>query len=249
MVSGVDSPPDDRFEHDTIGDEQRDQGRRELSSRLNEAQEDERRRIARELHDELGQSLTAIKLRMEARGRLQGVSPEEADSTSVKMIEDAIEQVRRIALTLRPSLLDDLGLMPALRWLADQAAEHRGLQVHLRAEPAHERLVPEVETTCFRVAQEALTNVARHAQASRVVIDLQQDGGWLRMSVQDDGVGFDAEAARRNALRGGGLGLLGMQGRAMLVGGRLDIESAPGQGTLVRARLPWRARSESGTPR
>jgi signal transduction histidine kinase len=141
-------------------------------------------------------------------------------------------------------MLDDLGLGPALRWMADQQAERGGFAVHFGADFPDTRLAPEIETACFRIAQEALTNIARHAQAKRVAIELRHVGDALRMAVQDDGRGFDVAEARERAKAGGSAGMLGMQERAALIGGQLEIESAPKQGTTVRVRFPWRARQE-----
>lgn len=211
-----------------------------LSRQLLVAQEDERRRMARELHDELGQMLTAIKINLLSRARLKGRSPDELDAETIQLVEDALQQVRGLALALRPSMLDDLGLGPALRWMADQQAERGGFIVQVGALLPEVRLAPELETACFRIAQEALTNVMRHAQAKRVAIELHHEGDALVMTVQDDGRGFDVAAVRARANAGGSVGVLGMQERAALLGGRLEIESAPGGGTTLRARLPWR---------
>jgi len=213
----------------------------QLSRRLLAAQEDERHRLARELHDELGQALTAIKINLQARSRFKNQSPAELDAENVRLIEEAIQQVRRLALALRPSMLDDLGLAPALRWMAEQVAERSGFGVQFGADFPDTRPAPDLETTCFRIAQEALTNIARHAQAKRVVIELRHQGDELLMTVQDDGRGFDAIEARARATAGGSVGVLGMQERAELAGGKIEIESAPGRGTVVRARFPWRA--------
>lgn len=215
-----------------------------LSRRILDAQEAERRRLARDLHDELGQALTAIKINLQARDRLKGQSPAELDAENIELIESAIQQVRQLALALRPSMLDDLGLLPALRWIADQAAERGGFSVQLGADFPDTRLAAVIETVCFRIVQETLTNIARHAQAKRVAIELRHDGDTLLMTVQDDGRGFDVAAAHARATAGDSFGMLGMQERAELVGGKLEIESAPGQGTVVRARFPWQAAGE-----
>ena len=215
-----------------------------LSKRVIEAQEIERRRLAGELHDELGQALTAIKINLQARGRFKGQSPEALDAENIRIVDDALLQVRRLALALRPSMLDDLGLGSALRWMADQQAERGGFVVHFGADFPDTRLAPELETTCFRIAQEALTNIARHAQAKRVAIELRQAGDTLVMAIHDDGRGFDVAAMRARATAGASIGLLGMKERATLAGGSLDIESSPKRGTILRARFPWRTREE-----
>jgi signal transduction histidine kinase len=135
-------------------------------------------------------------------------------------------------------MLDDLGLVSALRWYVDRQAQRTGVVAQFTADPLDARLPPELETTCFRVAQEALTNVARHAQARHVNVRLRQREAELELVVEDDGSGFDVPAARARAARGVSMGLLGMEERVLLVGGRIDITSAPGRGTEVRARFP-----------
>jgi PAS domain S-box-containing protein len=212
----------------------------QLSRRLLAAQEDERRRVARELHDELGQALTVIKINLQARERLKDRTPAGLDAENIRIVDDALQQVRRLALALRPSMLDDLGLLPALRWMAEQTAGRAGFAVHLDADIPELRLSPEVETACFRIAQEALTNIARHARAERVTIELRREDGMLALAVQDDGRGFDTAAVLERTRAGGSTGVLGMQERAALAGGRLEMESMPGRGTTVRARVPWR---------
>jgi PAS domain S-box-containing protein len=213
-----------------------------LSRRVLEAQETERRRVARELHDELGQALTAIKINLHARERFRDQSPQELDSENIRIIEDALQQVRSLALALRPSMLDDLGLIPALRWIAEQTASRGGMAVHFHSSNADVRLAPEIETACFRIAQEALTNVARHANARQVRIELGQDDDVLVLSVKDDGEGFDVTTMRERAKSGGSMGVLSMQERATLIGGQLEIESIPGQGSIVCLRCPVRMR-------
>jgi len=138
--------------------------------------------------------------------------------------------------------LDDLGLEPALRWYANRQASAGGMQLRFRAEPLEQRLDPLIETECFRVAQEALTNVVRHSKARNVMVNLERLDGQLHLSVKDDGIGFDVAAHRGEAVRGASLGLLSMEERATLAGGGLKFHSAPGEGTEVRAWFPikWR---------
>ncbi len=218
---------------------------RALSGRVLEAQETERRRLAIELHDELGQALTAIKFNMLARERSQDRSPAEQNAADLGIVEDALQQVRRLALALRPSMLDDLGLVPALRWIVEQTMARGNLDIQLRASDFQARFKPEIETACFRIVQESLTNIVRHAQARQVRIDLFQDGRTLVLCIADDGCGFDPGAAQRRALVGENMGLLGMQERAALVGGRLTVDSAPGRGCTVRLRCPLTLRGEA----
>ena len=207
-----------------------------LSRRVLEAQETERRRVAHELHDELGQALTAIKINLQTRVRFQGGAADGSDIENIRILEDALQQVRRLALALRPSMLDDLGLGPALRWLAGQSATRSEFEITLNIPVLEPRLPPEMETACFRIVQEALTNIARHASAKHVTINLQREDHAVTLSVQDDGCGFDLAAAQARAIGGGSLGVLGMQERAMLVGGRLDISSTLGQGSHLQLR-------------
>jgi PAS domain S-box-containing protein len=211
---------------------------RSLSRRVLEAQELERRRVAHELHDELGQSLTAIKINLQARERFKDRSPTELNAENLRIVEDALQHVRRLAVALRPSVLDDLGLIPALRGIAEQTATRSGFEVHFQPAIADQRLPPDVETACFRVVQEALTNITRHANAKRVDIDLFHDGEALVLGIHDDGCGFEVAAVRERASAGDSIGLLGMKERATLLGGQLDIESIPGLGSTVRMRCP-----------
>jgi len=220
-----------------------------LSRRLVEAQETERRNIARELHDEIGQALTVMQLNLQAM--LQ--SPGADDLTprlnqSLKVVERVLEQVQDISLDLRPSILDDLGLEPALRWYTDRQAALVGLKVKFHADRLEQRLDQVIETECFRVAQEALTNVVRHAQAKTVTVELRTKEGQLHLHVRDDGIGFEVAAVREKAVRGASLGLLSMEERAVLAGGRFECNSAPGQGAEVHAWFPLKWQTPSPEP-
>jgi signal transduction histidine kinase len=211
-----------------------------LSQRVLEVQEQERRRVAMELHDELGQSLTAIKINLQLGERFKDRAPPELYAENLRIVEEALKQVRHLATGLRPAVLDDLGLAPALKWMAEQSASRSGFEVVFHHERTQGRLAPEIETACFRIVQEALTNISRHAQAHRVDIRLQRDGADLLLYVQDDGLGFDLAAMQERAMAGGSLGVLGMQERATLLGGQLSVVSALGQGCTVQLRAPWR---------
>jgi signal transduction histidine kinase len=214
------------------------QRQRTLSRRLLTAQEEERRRVAVELHDELGQILTAVKINLESLERAP-----DADATPprlssmIESVDDALQRVKDIALDLRPSVLDDLGLEAALRWFTDRLARHAGVAAHLSID-ALPVLEPGLQTACFRVTQEALTNVDRHARAHQVWIDLHVLDGALELTVRDDGVGFEVAAAKARAISGESVGLLGMQERVSLLGGDYDILRIPSGGTQVRARFP-----------
>jgi signal transduction histidine kinase len=170
---------------------------------------------------------------------------------SLEEVERVLEQVHDISLDLRPSILDDLGLEPALRWYTERQAALVELKVGFHADRLEQRLDPMIETECFRVAQEALTNVVRHAQAKAVTVELRKEDGQLHLRVRDDGVGFDVTPVREQAVRGASLGLLSMEERALLAGGGLEFKSNPGQGTEVHAWFPlkWQTPpSESATP-
>jgi PAS domain S-box-containing protein len=208
-----------------------------LSRQLISAQENERRRLARELHDEIGQSLTAISVNLQAVKVVSGKSAQPHVEEAIAIVEKTIDQVRHLSLDLRPSLLDDLGLEAALRWYADRQIRRTGLTIHLDTNLGSCRLPAEMETACFRVAQEALTNVVRHARARRVWIELQQRGSAVELVIRDDGVGFDLKGARKRVSEGGCFGLSGMQERSELLGGEFTVESWPGQGTSIRARF------------
>jgi signal transduction histidine kinase len=210
-----------------------------LSQQLMQAQEAERRKLARELHDEIGQALTAVKINLQAARALDGAnSMVDRLDESIGIVDQAIQQVRNLSFDLRPSLLDDLGLVAALRWYLDRQAQRVGYSADFVTEPREIRATPGLETVCFRVVQEALTNIARHARASHVRVELDCGKTELRLLVRDDGVGFDVANARRRAAGGESLGLLGMQERVFLSGGRIDIDSALGKGTEIGARFP-----------
>ena len=211
-----------------------------LSRHVLEAQETERRRLAVELHDELGQSLTAIKINLQTHERFKEQVPGDLFAENIRIVEDALQQVRRLSLALRPSMLDDLGLVPALRWIAEQTAARGGFAVKVDSFIPSVRLATEIETACFRIVQEALTNIVRHAHATQVDIELRQEGDFMVLCVRDDGCGFDIIAMRERALAGGSIGVLGMQERAVLIGGLLEMQSTPGQGSAMQLRCPLR---------
>ncbi len=212
-----------------------------LSRRLLAAQESERRSLARELHDDFGQFLTAIRLNLEAARR--GTTGEAARhlAESLLLVDQAVDRVRSLALELRPAILDDLGLVAALRWLVKRQSEHAGFEGRVSSARFEARLPTSVETCSFRLVQEALTNVVRHAHATRVDVELEVVGEELRIVVRDDGRGFDVRAARQRASRGDSLGLLSMHERATLAGGQLEITSLIDKGTTIDARIPLTA--------
>jgi PAS domain S-box-containing protein len=218
-----------------------DEALRTYSRRLVEVQEEERKRIARELHDKIGQVLTAVKLNLQA---LQNASETSASKPyieeNIAAVDEALQRVRDLSLELRPSLLDELGLAAALRWYVARYAQRTGIVTQAVTESfeAGERIPRDIETACFRIAQEALTNTARHAQARRAWVKLRRLKGEIVLEVKDDGVGFDPETLRKYSSSAATLGLRGMEERALAVQGWLEIESAPSGGTAVRAHFP-----------
>jgi two-component system sensor histidine kinase UhpB len=207
--------------------------RREATGRVLDGQEAERLRIAQELHDQIGQELTAVLL---ALARVERRVPEEL-AEDIREVQDSVrgslEDLRRIAIELRPEALDDLGLESALAVLCERFSEGAGLEVNQRIAPDLPELSPEAELVVYRVAQEALTNIAKHAGARRVSVLLVRRPGLVNALIEDDGHGFGpAEEAQ------GGIGLAGMRERLALLDGRLTIESSPGTGTSLVAEVP-----------
>ena len=204
----------------------------ELSAKLLRAQENERRSLARELHDEVGQSLSAILMEAES-AEFADQLPEIREHLSAvrSLAEKTVNEVRDLALLLRPSMLDDFGLVPALNWHAREMTKRTGLNVVLSADDSADDL-PDDHTTCiYRLVQEAVNNCARHANAHTVEVDVKREERRVILSVRDDGAGFDPRFVR-------GLGLLGMEERVRRLGGQLEIDSRPGKGTRITAELP-----------
>ena len=210
-----------------------------LSAKLVDAQEEERRTISRELHDEVGQSLSALLVDL---GNVLATVPEENIparrllDTVKKLAEQSLQSVRNRALLLRPSMLDDFGLVPALRWQTREASRRTGTIIELAAEETADELPDDYKTCVYRVVQEALNNVLKHSDAQSVQIVVRQEKDRLLLSIQDDGKGFDVRHTR-------GLGLVGMEERVRHLGGVFVIQSKPGQGTHLRVDLPLRGES------
>ena len=207
---------------------------RDALRRVVSAQELERRRLARELHDETGQALTSILLGLKSLEDVNGET-ELAESTSRlrELVVTTLQDVRRLAVELRPTALDDFGLVPALERLVETFREQTGIEVDLEPRLGEERLPSDVETTLYRITQEALTNVVKHANAERVSIVLTRRNGTISAVIEDDGQGFEEGSGSGNRL-----GLLGMRERVALVDGRLTVESAPGSGTTLSVEVP-----------
>jgi len=217
-----------------------------LSQAILHAQEEERQRIARELHDEAAQTLTSVLVYLKLFEKSKNPSEAQAIQNLRQLTVHALEEIRQVVVELRPKILDDWGLGAALGWRVDQLNAAQPPKVTLRVINVQERLPRDLELVFFRVAQEALANVARHARAMSAHVVLERAGDWLVLEVKDDGAGFDLAGRHNHQPRG--LGILGMRERLNLVGGELEIQSQPGQGTRLVARAPiaWPVQNGAG---
>jgi signal transduction histidine kinase len=210
---------------------------RALTTYLQYVREEERTRIAREVHDELGQALTGLKLDMSwlATKVMRSAPPvQEKVRTMVDHIDETIQTVRRIATELRPGILDSLGLVAALEWQANEFQSRSGIACHVTSTVDDSQLSQQIATVFFRIYQEALTNIIRHAKASKVDVHLTEEGDALVLTVKDNGRGIsDEEIANTRSI-----GLVGMRERAMLIGGEITLQGAPGKGTTMTLRVP-----------
>jgi signal transduction histidine kinase len=216
---------------------------RRLTHELLSAQEEERKKISRELHDEIGQILTAVNVKLAALTLETTVSTASFNkriASTQRLVEKSMSTVHRFARELRPPLLDDLGLVPALRSYLNSFAKRTRLSTHLTVFAGIERLDNDRRTVLYRVAQEALTNVDKHAEASSVRVSVRRLRGAVQMDIHDDGKSFPIERAL-SGIRTKRLGLIGMRERVEMVGGTFMIESAPGRGTTVCAKIPFRS--------
>lgn len=215
---------------------------RALNQKLNEVQEAERKQLARELHDEMGQALTAISINLATI--TQELPPNCAKSflgrlNESKMLADqTLEQIRELSFNLRPAMLDDLGLVPTLRWYLKRYEIRVNLPVTLEVSGLRERLPVDIETALYRIFQEALTNVTRHAHASHVQLAIRRRKAGVVIEIKDDGRGFEVEQVFGQEIPTGGMGLLGMRERTVLLGGVFNLHSAPGAGTQISIEIP-----------
>lgn len=212
----------------------------QVSSQVIEVQERERKRLAQDLHDDIGQSLTGLKMLLDnisKHGHLNQEAHEEIDN-SRSLVSGVLTQIRTLSLALRPPQLDDLGLAASIRFHLERQAAAAGLGLTFTCDGLRQRLHADIENTCFRIAQEAMANVLRHAHASRVWCTLSETGAHLKMSIRDDGHGFDVDAALLLAVQGNSCGLLNIRERAELVGGHATIFSRPNEGTCLVLILP-----------
>jgi PAS domain S-box-containing protein len=222
-----------------------------LSAELMNAQETERKRISQELHDELGQALTAMRLNLSAL---------EKDSTwnlstkrnqlaeTSQLVDETLEHVRELSHALRPTLLDELGLVPTLRWYVNRYAERLGIEVQFEALDLEDRPAVEIETALYRIVQESLTNIAKHAHAHRVHLRLSRQASKIVALIEDDGIGFNVHEKLAADALGSGAGLLGMRQRVAQWGGAFTIQSAPNQGTRLFLELPLAPPAAGGNP-
>jgi signal transduction histidine kinase len=220
----------------------------QLHRRLEAAKEDERRFIAHELHDELGQTLTALKLRLQLGARA-AAAPSSGAGEAVALVDDLIARVRKMSVDLRPPLLDEVGLVPALRAYLEAQSSLSGIAMELEEGTEKTplrldgRLPAELEIVCFRVAQESITNALRHASARHVSVLIVRRKAAITISIRDDGRGFDVARTLDVAAAAGHLGVLGMRERARAHGGTFEVASRPGGGTIVTVDLPFEADS------
>lgn len=235
---------DDRFDRlaDTFNQmlaqlEENAQRLHQLPRQILQAQEAERHRLARDLHDEAAQALTSLLVHLRLLERAHTPAEAQGRVQELRLLTaQALEEVRRVALDLRPTILDDLGLGPALAWRVDELNKVDGLHATIAIDGLTERLPREVELVFYRVGQEALSNVARHAAAATVALTLRRQHGQVTLSIVDDGRGFDVTTPSPEA--GHGFGLLGMRERLGMIDGTLEIHSVPAQGTQIIARAP-----------
>lgn len=217
--------------------------RQAVAAQILRAMEEERKRIARELHDETSQSLTSMVVNLQVIEQQLADQPEEVVGR-LRLTKDiaqrTLDETRRLMFDLRPSVLDDLGLVPALRWFISQRVLPMGLKVEFQAGGLEERLPEELETALFRIMQEAITNAVKHARARQIKVMLMREPGRILGRVEDDGTGFDPQKLVGKKENERGLGLFGMQERATLVGGSIQIDSTPGVGTVMNVTVPDR---------
>lgn len=212
---------------------------RTRASQILHAQEQERKRIARELHDETGQVLTSLLISLALLE--EAVSGEEAHERIAEtraLAHQTLRAVRNLSIDLRPSALDDLGLLPALRWYVKEYQQRCGIAAEFSASGCKERMSPEIETAIYRIVQESLTNTAKHAHASKIWVSVHEEGALVHVNVRDDGRGFDVQAVLKTPWQDRGLGLGGIMERASLLNGAVQFSSQPGRGTTVDVTIP-----------
>jgi two-component system sensor histidine kinase UhpB len=246
-MTGVDPEADQLARTFNMMLEAIDEATRLRASQIINAQEQERKRIARELHDETSQVLTSLLISLailEESVTTQETRDRIADTR--KLAHQTLRAIRNLSIDLRPSALDDLGLLPALRWYVKEYQQKCAIEVDFSAPGFKDRLSPEMETALYRIVQEALTNTARHANAKKVVITMREDEGTVYATITDNGCGFDFDALRKSSDQERGLGLAGMNERVLLLDGSLTVHSSPGHGTTIEVRIPLEPADKSG---
>jgi two-component system sensor histidine kinase DegS len=241
VVGGVINLWLERRRRDTAKQKQMQERLRFYLQQVTRAQEEERRRIARELHDDTAQDLVILLRQVDRLASGAGkLSPQNAELMEQlrKQAAKIMDGVHRFSQDLRPSVLDDLGLLPALEWLASDLTKHFGIAVEMKVEGSPRRLLPEVELVVFRIAQEALRNVWKHSGAKKAQVSMKFGGGKAVLTVRDEGRGFELPGRIDDLTVAGKLGLAGMQERAQLIGGSLRPQSKPGKGTTVTLEVP-----------
>ncbi len=232
----------DRLDADARVNEENRRQLRELSAQVIGAQEEERKRIARELHDETSQALATLDLNLE---RVQTVLSDEVTGERVaasrQLLQQTMDGLRKLVYDLRPTMLDDLGLLPAIRWYARTRLDASGVQVRVESAECDGRLAPALETALFRIAQEGINNIAKHADAHNARVRLDCRNGRVTLVVEDDGRGFNLDQKIRPGGQLGHLGLFGIQERVVLLGGTVSVDSALGHGTRLVVTVPTRS--------
>jgi two-component system sensor histidine kinase UhpB len=238
-LTGVDSQADQLASTFNMVLEALDEASRIRASQIINAQEQERQRIARELHDETSQVLTSLLISLAVLEKsIETQEARERIADTRALAHSTLRAIRNLSIDLRPSALDDLGLLPALRWYVKEYQKKCSLEVEFHASGFKERLPAEMETALYRIVQECLTNTAKHANARRVTILLKENTNMVYARIVDDGHGFDYEALLKTPIQERGLGLAGMYERAVLLDGTLNIHSVPGQGTTIEVSIP-----------
>jgi two-component system, NarL family, sensor histidine kinase UhpB len=248
-LTGIDSQADQLASAFNMVLEALDDASRQRASQIINAQEQERQRIARELHDETSQVLTSLLISLAVlEESIESPEARERIADTRALAHSTLRAIRTLSIDLRPSALDDLGLLPALRWYVKEYQKKCAIEVDFRSSGLKERLPAEMETALYRIVQECLTNTARHSNAKKVSVTLRETGDAVNASITDDGDGFDYDALLKNPGQERGLGLAGMQERAVLLGGTLDISTEPGNGTRVKVSIPLAYAGHSTMP-
>ncbi len=248
-LTGIDSQADQLASTFNMVLEALDEASHQRASQIINAQEQERQRIARELHDETSQVLTSLLISLAVlEESIESPESRERIADTRTLAHSTLRAIRTLSIDLRPSALDDLGLLPALRWYVKEYQKKCAIEVNFRSSGLKERLPAEMETALYRIVQECLTNTARHSSAKKVSVMLRETEDAIKATIKDDGCGFDYDALLKNPGQERGLGLAGMHERAVLLGGTLDISSEPGKGTTINVNIPLPYARQSSMP-